>query len=160
MHRTLALALALLVSVPLAHAGDLIDGSNPRQILEVFKGYGAAELEKDKNGDPKIVGRMDGNKFTVFFYGCTAGKNCTDIELWNGWSGYQVTMAQINDWNSKKRFGKVYLDNDNDPNIEMPINLRHGISRKNLDDTIDWWNIAVREFKQGVLTATTPAEAP
>ena len=37
------------------------------------------------------------------------------------------------------RFGKAYLDLDGHPTIEMNVNLSKGVSRENLDDTLDWW---------------------
>ncbi len=60
-------------------------------------------------------------------------------------------MEEINAWNRDKRFGKAYLDDDGDPALEMNVNLRYGVSRKNFDDTVDFWRIVLKTFKEEVL---------
>ncbi len=52
----------------------------------------------------------------------------------------------INEWNRTKRFGKAYLNEENNPRIEMNVNLDHGASWDDLDDTFDWWRIAMEQF--------------
>lgn len=62
--------------------------------------------------------------------------------------GYDVSIRDMNEWNSSKRYGKAYLDDDGDPNIEMTVNLKYGVGRDNFDDTIDWWMLTMKEFEQ------------
>ncbi|MEX8499589.1 YbjN domain-containing protein, partial [Leptothrix ochracea] len=40
---------------------------------------------------------------------------------------------------------------DGDPVLQMSVNLDHGVSRKNLEDTFDWWAKIVPEFRHKVL---------
>ena len=101
-----------------------------------------------------ITGRMAGIKYHVFFYRCTDGKECENIQFSAGWSGYSVSAAQLQDWNRQSLFGKAYLDDVGDPILEMAVNLNHGVSRQNLDDTFDWWKVVLQEFERDVLNAS------
>ncbi|MBA4503681.1 YbjN domain-containing protein [Marinobacterium marinum] len=129
-------------------AASQVDATDPQQILELAKGFGSATLEEDDYGDPLITGRINGSKYGIYFYGCDDNRDCTDIQFSAAWSGYDITLEQINDWNLNKRYGKAYLDDDGDPTVELIVNLKYGVSRDNLDDTIDWWKLTMTEFEQ------------
>jgi len=134
-----------------AYSAKLVSADDPEAILDIAKGYGSAELTTDAEGDPKIVGRMKGTRYSVMFYGCDNGKYCDDIQFTASWSGYKVSMNEINTWNKNMRYGKAYLDDDNDPTLEIAVNLNHGVTRTNLDDTFDWWGVALDGFEEDVL---------
>lgn len=134
----------------LASAGDLINGAKPEQILAIVRGFGSAKLDKDKDGDPTIKCTVDDIKYAVVFYGCSDGKNCSSIQFVAGWSGKKVRLETINEWNSKKRFTKAYIDSDNDPMLVMDINLDYGVTEQNLEDSIKMWNRNVSKFKEKI----------
>jgi len=117
--------------------------------VEIAKNHGSAELKTDNDGDPMIAGSIDGIKYQVHFYDCAGGKQCKNIQLYSWWTTRKkTTLEALNEWNRKKRFGKVYLDTDGDMAIIMPVNLDHGVSRKNLDDTFDWWETALKDARE------------
>lgn len=151
--RTILTSLFLAAAAMTASAQDLIDGSDPKQMENLLRGFGSAVLETDDVGDPMIVSRMDGTRFVVLFYGCDSdGDNCDSIQFRAAWStdGY-ISTDTINAWNRDKRFGKAYIDDENDPVIEMDVNLDNGITRRNFEDTIDWWQVVLADFKLNVL---------
>jgi hypothetical protein len=136
-----------LVVAPAVTAQSLIDARSVDEIANIARGYGSATLQTDSAGDPQIMGRIDGIQYTVNFYGCNSGANCTTIQFRAAWKNPgNVTLEQMNSWNQDKRFGKAYLDFDNDPVIEWDINLFGGVSARNLDDTFDWWKIVLENF--------------
>ena len=59
-----------------------------------------------------------------------------------------MTMDQVNTWNREFRFGKVYLDDENDPFLEMDVNLDYGVSEGNFLDTLDWWTVVLGRFEE------------
>jgi hypothetical protein len=134
-----------------AFAEELVDATMPERIYEIARGFGSAELGKDSQGDPRIIGRVDGTKYGVYFYGCAKGRECDDIQFSAGWSGPKVSLEKINEWNRDKRFGKAYIDSDGDPRLEMEVNLDYGVSAKNLEDSFNWWSKALKEFKKIVI---------
>ncbi len=125
-----------------------IDATMPEKIVEIAKGFGSAELSTDVDGDPLISGRIEGKKYQISFFGCTGGSKCHDIRLLTGWSKTKVGLEQANDWNRTKRFGTAYLDKEGDPILSMTVNLEHGVSRSNLDETFVYWGIAVKAFEK------------
>lgn len=146
----LGLAVAALAATG-ALAEDLIDATDPNRIVELAKGFGSANLETDTDGSPMITGRMDGTRYVVYFYGCDDGKECDDIQFAASWSDAKVDPKDINAWNMNKRFAKAYLDDQGDPVIDLSVNIDYGVTVRNLEDTFDWWSIAMREFKSQVL---------
>ncbi len=131
----------------------LIDATMPDKILEIAKGFGPASLDKDYVGDPRITGRIDGQKYTILFYGCVNGKDCDDIQFYTYWTGGRnVTLDKINEWNRNTKFGKAYLDTDGDTTLEMTVNIDYGVSAKNLENNFSWWNKTVQSVVQNILT--------
>ncbi|MGM0677661.1 YbjN domain-containing protein [Ectothiorhodospira marina] len=133
-------------------ASEWVDAADPEEIMNLARGYGSATLDTDGVGDPMITGRMDGTRYFIMFYGCSDNRNCKTIRFSSAWATEgQYTLADMNDWNEGYRFGKAYLDDEGDPVLEMNVNLHYGVSRRNLDDTIDWWRVALEQFKADVL---------
>lgn len=141
-----AVSLSLSFGAPSASASDLIDATDPEEIVNIARGYGAATLGTDNVGDPQVTGRIGGNAYTIFFYGCTDGRDCTNLQFSSGWISDDVDLAMINRWNREHRFSRAYLDDENDPIIEMDVNLEFGVSRRNFDDTFGVWSAILSSF--------------
>ncbi len=141
-----------LMALAVTHAGaqELLDGSKPELVEALLKGFGIARLETDGYGDPKISGRADGKTYTLYFYGCTENKNCSNIQFWTYWSG-EIALDKINEWNRSTRFGKLYIDSDNDLALVMDVNLIHGISEKTLEDNMEVWATLVSRVEKDVV---------
>lgn len=154
-----AVALSLVLS-PAAWAQDLVDATNPEKILEIARGYGSAELEVDKDNDPLIVGRMNGFRYKVFFFGCDDGKDCKSIQFWTFTKAPQNALEAVNKWNREYRFGRGYLDKEGDITIEMDVNLWGGVTPKNLDDSFDYWRLVMEEADKVFEDPAVPAEEP
>ena len=143
---------ALPASQAMAQNAGLIDATRPEQILEYAKAFGIAELGRDSSGMPKIDGRMEGKRYANFFYGCKQNVNCTDIQFVAYWPASQSPGLQaLNAWHMKKRFGTAYLDGDGDMVLKLPVNIEHGVSPKNLEDSFSWWQVALRGFIKDVV---------
>lgn len=146
LFRTLgASLLALTLAAPLQAAS--LDGSKPEQIAAVLHGFGSIENDQAPDGSPRLTGRIDGTRYGVYFYGCDdKQRNCNEIQFSAGWSNVQVSLAQINTWNRDKRYCKAYLDGEGDPMLELDINLRYNVTRENLADTVEYWQLCLNEF--------------
>ena len=155
-----AFPLCLLTAPLSAVAQNLVMADNPDKVLEIARGFGSAELESASDGSPRIRGRMEGTNYSVLFYGCEDGKDCTTIQFWMYTNAPQNPLLALNNWNRDRRFGKAYIDADGDVVIEMDVNLLGGVSPKNLDDTFDWWRIVLErageEFPDSQSSPVTP----
>jgi hypothetical protein len=113
-------------------------------ILNIAKGYGAATLDKDSDGNPQISGRLDGVKYSIFFYGCEKGTNCQSIQLSTGYTD-AFTADKANEWNYKYRYVKAYESDGS--NFRMDIVFKGGVTKDNLDAQFDLWDSFIPTIK-------------
>jgi hypothetical protein len=137
------MALALTTHVA---AQELIDGSDVEAIVEVARNYGEADLSRTSDGNPMIEGKMDGILYQVFFLNCTKGKRCEDINFYAGFTDLRPTLEEINDWNANKRFGRAYIDDVKDPNVEMDVDLVAGVTVDYIDSQFSLWKLVLTQF--------------
>ena len=148
-------ALALLALQPVLadatmaqKAGTgLVTAKDVDEIVNLARGYGAATLTKDDSGDPLIKNRTDGIAWSVYFYGCDKGADCSSIQFSAGFSlKSKPTVEKINEWNLQKRWAKARVDKEGDPIITHDVNLQHGVTRANLDASMGNWTEMVADF--------------
>lgn len=142
--------LASLASTPALAQGLLT--AHPETVLDLVRNHGTGELERDATGDPMIVAQTGGIRYVVYFYDCDASSLCKSIQFRAAWNAPgEYSMRDMNEWNRDRRFAKAYLDDDSDPTLEMDVNLDFGVTRDNLDDTIDWWRVVLTRFRDEVI---------
>lgn len=148
LNKSLMLAAAVAIAPLGVSAQALVDASDADIIAALIQDEGYRALAgTDGVGDPMITSSANGYDFDVFFYGCTDGENCRDIQFsvtFDLEDGMSLTRAQ--DFNLEKRWAKVYLDEESDPRLEMDVNMYGGVSATNFNDTLDWWVIIMNEF--------------
>lgn len=150
--RSIVSALAaLVISTVAASADDIVDATLPDRLLPIFAKFGSVEIIADDAGDPLIRGAINGTTYLVFFYGCTDNAACKNLTFTASWDVDGISATAINDWNRNKRFGKAFLDGDNDPAIQMTVNLDYGVTATNFEDTVDWWRVVLGQFRDEVL---------
>jgi len=138
-------ALLLALALP-AQAQTLITGSDTAEVLNAARGYGAATLATQSNGDPVINGKINGISYQVFFRNCTANTDCEDLNFYVGFADTKPTLEVINDWNFNKRFSRAYLDQDKDACVEMDLDLVKGVTPEYLDAQFSVWSMIVEQF--------------
>jgi hypothetical protein len=148
---------SLLVAVTLgalattsAFAQSIVDGSKVDEIVTIARGYGAATLESQGDGNPRIAGNIKGVPYYVFFMNCTDQAACEDINFYAGFANIKPTMDALNAWNRDKRFGNAYLDADLDAAIEYDVNLEYGVTRENLDAAFGVWSVLLEQYTEYV----------
>lgn len=142
-----AIALAMTVSV---QAQTLVTGTDTAEILNAARGYGAATLTTQSNGDPQITGKIEGITYQVYFRNCTDNANCEDLNFYLGFLDLKPTLAVINDWNLNKRFSRAYIDQDQDACVEMDLDLMQGVTTDYLDSQFGLWAMVLNQFAEHV----------
>ncbi len=140
MLKSLVLAGALLAAATLsAQAQALVDGNAVDEIANLARGYGAASVDTASSGDPMITCKVSGIAYAIYFSNCTANANCEDLRFYAGFADNKPTLEMINEWNRDKRWGKAYADSNLDAVLEWDVNLIHGVTRDNFDNTLGVW---------------------
>lgn len=67
-------------------------------------------------------------KFKLKGYKVVLFNKGKDIQLYAGFKAKRITLSRINEWNKTKRFGRAYLDSDNDPVIEADLDFEGGVT--------------------------------
>ncbi len=131
----------------LSPSSSIITATRPGSIVLVARGFGSADLGKDSDGNPQIEGRVNGYRYFIYFFGCTANKNCTDIQLASAFTPTKKpTVKVMNDYNSSFRFGQAWLDKEGDANIAISIEMDGGITKKNLEEWFKRWEKVLTDF--------------
>lgn len=153
---SLPLALAAALTGPaLAQQtalGGMVTGSDIDRIVEIARAYGTAERQPDDNDGPWIRANMDGVVYTISFLNCTNGQNCSSVQFrawWNSEGSHDVEA--MNNWNRERRFSDAYIDSRGNATIEYDVNLAGGVTAVNFDDTVQWWQAVLREFRNTVI---------
>jgi hypothetical protein len=152
LNNVLATAAAFAIGAVALPAAAQTVKADAAAVSAVLKDKGMTDLEvsKGSDGDPMITGVSDGTKFLVFFYGCTNGANCESIQFYTGFMDTKMDAAKMNEWNAKYRFTRAYIDDEDDPVIQMDIDMAGGMPRALLADNIEFWQLAVSGFQDFV----------
>jgi Putative bacterial sensory transduction regulator len=152
MIRNTIIALAATFAFTSAAQAQMVTAKNPQSIVSALQNAGyKAELTKDGTGDPLIRSSSGGSSFAIFFFGCTKNVDCATIQFFAGYSDKKVTLSQMNDWNSKKRFGRAYLADSGAARIEMDVDLDDGgISAKLFEDNVEFWVVTMSAFEKHI----------
>ncbi|HEX8061803.1 MAG TPA: YbjN domain-containing protein [Allosphingosinicella sp.] len=144
--RTLAAAAAAAAVAAPAEA-QMVSAKNPASLVAALKAKGyPAELGGAK-GDPSISSSAGDLKFKIYFENCTAGKACTTVTFFTGFTDLDATHAKLNEWNAKNRFARAYIDDENDPVLQMDVDLDFkGIPTANFNEYIDIWSSSASKY--------------
>ncbi len=115
-----------------------VSGEEMAQIVR-DEGY-SPELDRDSRGDPMIRFRVEGYNCLLFFYGVKEGR-AISVQFRAAFRE-KVPIEKVNEWNRKKRFLKVYLDEDDDINMDMDVDLEGGVTREYLAERLRTWRAA------------------
>jgi hypothetical protein len=152
--KSIALGLALLAAAISCPAqAESVRAQDPGSLVRALQGGGyQAKLGVDKVGDPMITSGFGGTTFQIFFYNCTNHRECATVQFH---SGYDLTttlpLETINAWNQSQRFGRAYLDKENDPILEMDVDLDDGgVPPLLFIDNVEFWTTVLGKFEKAI----------
>ncbi|HVR89575.1 MAG TPA: YbjN domain-containing protein [Novosphingobium sp.] len=149
-----SLAVAALASAwAMPAQAQMVRAQEPNSIVSALLDGGySAKLGTDAVGDPMITSSVGGTTFQIFFYNCVEHRACATAQFHSGYDlESQVALELINTWNRTQRFARAYLDRENDPILEMDVDLDDGgMSRLLFIDNIEFWTTQVGEFEKRI----------
>ena len=150
-----SVALALIAfgvagSPALAGSDTVYNDLSGSEIVALLDAHGyQASLTTDEGGDPLITAKVDGLKFKVQTYDCgkSVPRRCRSLQFIAAFSlDHPVTSADyaaMNDYNKKKVYGRAFVDDNGDADVDMVMNLNGGVLAANLMDTVATWKTYV-----------------
>ena len=148
-HVLAALSLVLAGDAALAQSLDASDATRLHAIVKACNA--SAELTKDDVGDPKLRVEAHGVTYSVFFYGCSAGRYCRTLQFQVGLdldSG--LAAEEANRWNRERRFASTYLDDENDPFLQMDLIMEYAMTEENFREAVRVWEASLADFLEFV----------
>jgi len=145
------------------HVHHLVSPALMARLAEL-SGHRLRELVEDVEG-PGLVVEVGGLVYGIVFYQCLraqagagagagadagiAGMGCASLRFETGFelSGGMLPSA-ANAWNRDRRFGRVWLDEEGDPRLEMDASIAGGVTTAHLVDLLDWWTLVLDDFRR------------
>lgn len=147
------LATALAGAIPVrAQSPDAIHLSiTGEELAAVVREAGfVPEVTRDAQGDPLIRFRVEGITTAIYFYTCQDDR-CESYQFAAGFATEQKPSCEaIIAWNRSKRFGRAYLDDDQDPWVELDVDLDGGVTRQYLLASFTTWRSVLLTFAREV----------
>lgn len=158
-------AIAGFVAVPVAAAdcpSALICAANPAGVVASLQaqGFKAALGRSDNTGNPKITSAAAGYDYTIFFYGCDKGANCSSLGFSITFSDDGTNSAELaNEWNKEKRFSAMSFEpSDKSLMMTYDVTTVGGLTQVNFADVVDWWQTMLGQAR--VFFDAHPAPKP
>lgn len=134
-----AIAAAMSLGAGAAHARPIPDaGLTVEEVLAFMKSAGFdAKIAKADDGAPYITTSKDGINFNLDLYDCKDAR-CRAVQFVASFDVKEpLGAAKANEWNLKKRYVRVYLDDSGDPVFAYDANLAPGGAYEALQDDVD-----------------------
>ena len=140
------LAIALLTAAPALAGPVAAQGVTREEIVALMSADGLpARIDKDSKGNVIVKSQFAGINFDVYFYDCEADR-CRSIQFAAGWSNSHASAARINEWNTTKRYLRVYSKPGRVLWAEQDAVVSRGTT-ENIDDALTWWERMITQFK-------------
>jgi hypothetical protein len=140
-----ALGLAMLAGPALA-AAIPDEGLTLGEVATWLQRSGYKAEVKGSGEKATLASAADGLNFEIEMYDCVAGR-CKSMQFGASFDFEDaMTLDRANEWNLKKRYAKVYIDDTGDPIVQYDVNLSPGGSYEALDDDFGVWRMMMSDF--------------
>ena len=148
-HLSIAAVLAVTLSAAApALASPLPEAGITREhMVQVMAQHGLpARIDKDSNGNVIIKSRVAGVNFDVYFFDCSDA-GCREIQFAAGWSNSEIPQSKVNEWNTTKRYLRVYTKPGKVIWAEQDAVVGRGTT-ENIDECLHTWGTVIVIFKK------------
>jgi hypothetical protein len=142
-----ALAITLLAAAPASAGPVSAQGVTRGEVADILASHGMpAKLATDSKGNEIVSSSVSGINFDVYFYDCNGGR-CSSIQFAAGWTNSNASQARINEWNTTKRYLRVYSKPGNVIWAEQDAVVGRGTT-DNIEDYVTTWGTMLVQFKE------------
>ena len=140
------LAIALTAAAPAGAETLTAQGVTREKMVAIMIRHGLpARIDKDSSGNVIVKSRVADVNFDVYFFDCTAG-GCREIQFAAGWTNSTASQAKINEWNTNKRYLRVYSKPGKVIWAEQDAIVGRGTT-ENIDEYLTTWATVIAIFK-------------
>ena len=140
---TMLAALVLMLGVAgTAQAQAVVSKTSTAQLESIMKQEGYS-YTVDKDGD--LVWKIDGYSALLLL-----PKDKESI-LFRASFDQSVPMSRINSWNRTKKYSRSYLDHENDPVLELDLDLEGGVTQARIVSFLKTSNVSFSAWRNEVL---------
>jgi len=153
MKHVLGLAALCAAAMSAAQAGE-IDRIGGEQLADLVADAGyRATPGRDSQGDPMVSSSAAGANYTIYMYDCEEDR-CSSLQFLAGFDlADGIALERINAWNRDKRYGSAYLDDENDPWLQMDLDLEGGATTGQVTDYVELWDTLLGQFQTFIYAA-------
>ena len=145
---TAIVGASLFAAPPLAAEAITADLDQIAKLLKA-EGY---QAKFEGEGESRVIKTgMAGYNFLILPFDCNEeGKECKSVQFYVAFAPEnKPTLEEMNTYASENRFGRVYLDNDRDPVIEIDVDLEAGgMSPELFMDNLAYWEAIMIGFAE------------
>ena len=123
--------------------------ANYSEVVDALQSAGYKAKVEGTGSDRFVSSASAGYTFGVFFFGCDDGGNaCKTVQFYAGFSpDKKPSLTQMNQYAATRRWGRIYIDDEGDPVIEMDVDLEDGgMSKELFVDNIEYWETVMNAF--------------
>ena len=142
MRAALPIILAWMLACGLpASAHEFSSGVTEADVAQALSQKGLpVRLGNDAFKEPLIESYLGKLRFYVYFYECDPARRCKNIQFRTGFATRgTLSLVKINDWSTRWRFGRLYLDPEGDAILDFDVDVRRGASLELLTTSIERW---------------------
>ena len=141
------LAIALTAAAPACAETLTAQGVTREKMVAIMIRHGLpARIDKDSKGNVIVKSRIIDINYDIYFFDCTDA-GCREIQFAAGWSNSTASQDKINEWNSTKRYLRVYSKPGNVIWAEQDAILGRG-TIDNIEDYLTTWGTMLVQFKE------------
>jgi hypothetical protein len=152
-----AVLSAMLLAVPAASAQGTPSAAQERtpapneldRMVRLLQEVGYRAAPSEGASVPTIETKFSGVATYVQVLNCEDEQQVRGCEVLRFYAGFDkpdgIDMKLVNDWNYEKYFGRAYLDEENDPFIDLVVSMVDA-SDANIKDVINWWDVVMGQF--------------
>ena len=139
------IAAALLGPAALAAEGcpaAHVCASAPQTVVAALQaqGYKAQLGSNEQTNSPLITSAANGYNFTVHFFGCKEGRNCTSLSFVTVFENDGTNTPELaNLWNRDNRFSQMAVNDNGSLAFTYDVTTVGGLNQANFADVVDWW---------------------
>lgn len=143
----LLLPMAMMLTIPAVDAAEIRDISAEELAALLHDAGYRASVGRDLQDDPMVTSSAAGARYSILMYGCEQDR-CKSLHFSVGFDLTNGSSLQVvNAWNRDNRYGNAWLDDENDPWLELDLDLEGGGTLNQVAEYIVLWDSLLGQFQ-------------